>query len=91
MNVKNCMEEFVLERLDRVLQGQHKMCTCQQCRDDITALALNFLPPRYIVTRKGEVYSRSKTLEQQFDIDVIAAITNAAIIVGKTPHHVERE
>jgi competence protein ComFB len=87
MIIKNFMEDLVWSQLDRVLARQRNICTCERCRYDIAALALNFLPPRYVVSDMGETYTKVKSLEQQFTIDIITAITNAAIIVNKVPHH----
>lgn len=81
------MEELVWEQLDKVLTGYQPACKCEKCRYDIAALALNFLPPRYFVTEKGETYTKVKLLEQQFRIDIITAITNAILIVNAAPHH----
>ena len=44
---------------------------------DIASKALNDLPPHYVVTEKGEVYSKINALRQQFEVDVISAITKA--------------
>jgi len=56
---------------------------------DIRAIALNSLPPKYVVTRKGELYTKLSSLQQQFDVDIISAITKAAVIVGRNPRHGE--
>lgn len=87
MEVKNYMELYVWDMLDRVLEKQQNVCKCEQCRYDIVALALNDLPPRYVVSEKGETYTRAKSLEQQFVIDVIAKITQAANVVAQHPRH----
>ncbi len=91
MELKNYMEDLVFQRLDRVISTNPKVCKCEKCRYDIAALALNFLPPRYIVTDKGETYARAKSLEQQFNVDIITAITHAIKIVNSQPHHGETE
>lgn len=87
MEVKNYMELYVWEMLDRVLAKRDDVCKCEICRYDIVALALNDLPPRYVVSQKGETYTKAKTLEQQFMIDVIAKITQAANVVAQHPRH----
>jgi len=84
--MKNYMEEIVLNTMDEILKDI-KMCTCDRCRYDIAAKALNDLPPQYIVTRKGEIYSKINNLKTQFEVDVISAITKAAIIVKRNPNH----
>ncbi|MBR1737050.1 MAG: late competence development ComFB family protein [Firmicutes bacterium] len=41
--------------------------------DDIIADALNRLPVKYVVSRKGELYSKIGTIETQFNVDIISA------------------
>lgn len=84
--LKNYMEEFVLSQLNEVLTDIN-MCKCEKCRMDIAALALNDLPPKYVITEKGELYSKINSLRQQFEVDVIAAITKAAVMVKRSPRH----
>ena len=80
------MEDCVSDIMDSVLQEIHS-CVCERCRYDITAIALNSLIPKYVVTRRGELYTKLNALQQQFDVDIIAAITKAAVIVNRNPHH----
>ena len=91
MELQNYMEILMWQRLDDVLDGHPTICRCEKCRYDIAALAMNFLPPRYVVTDRGQIYTKIKALEQQFTIDIISAITNAATIVNRTPQHHGRE
>lgn len=87
MELKNYMENLVWQYMPNVLEGHTDICGCERCRYDIVALALNFLPPRYVVTEKGQIIAKVRLLEQQFNVDVIAALTNAIIIVKSRPHH----
>ncbi len=87
MQIKNYMEDLVWQRLDEVIASHSNACDCDRCRYDVAALALNFLPPRYVVTEQGATYTRIKSLEQQFNIDIITAITHAIQIVRQCPHH----
>jgi competence protein ComFB len=80
------MEEIVLSAMQDILRDI-KVCTCERCRYDIAAKALNDLPPQYIVTQKGVIYSKINNLKSQFEVDVISAITKAAILVKRNPNH----
>lgn len=84
--IKNYMEEIVYNQMKDVL-GDFNVCTCEKCLMDIAAIALNDLPPKYIVTEKGELYSKINSLKQQFEVDVVAAITKAAVLVKRRPRH----
>ena len=88
--LRNYMENCVQDSLKPVLTAINA-CQCDQCSADIMAIALNSVPPKYVVTRKGELYSKLSTLRQQFDVDIIAAITKAAVIVGRAPRHDENQ
>jgi len=87
--IKNYMEEIVFNQMKDILNDIN-MCTCDKCLLDIAAIALNDLPPKYIVTEKGELYSKINTLGQQFEVDVVAAITKAAVLVKRKPRHNEK-
>ena len=84
--IKNYMEEIVFNQMQEVLNDINA-CTCEKCILDIAAIALNDLPPKYIVSEKGELYSKISALKQQFEVDVIAAITKAAVLVKRRPRH----
>ena len=87
MELKNYMEEVVLQKIDSVIAMYPDCCKCEQCRLDIAALALNNLPPRYVSTHKGDIFVRIQEMEGKNDVDVIQAIAKAIEIVGKNPRH----
>jgi len=84
--MKNYMEVCVQDALLPVLNSINS-CTCDTCIYDVMAISLNSLPPKYVVTRKGQLYTKLTVLQQQFDVDIIYAITKAAVIVGRSPRH----
>lgn len=87
MEVKNVMEVFVQDNLDKVLEGTNSTCRCEVCKADISAFALNHLKPKYVTTDKGEIFSKAAALEPQFYMDVLTAITQAVEVVGKNTRH----
>lgn len=80
------MEDVVSQKLDEMLPGID-MCKCDKCRMDVLAYALNLLSPRYVVTEKGDLYSRVSEFTAQFEIDVEVALTEAIKVVSKNPKH----
>jgi competence protein ComFB len=82
----NIMEEAVVEMLDGVL-SLYDVCKCENCIRDITALALNRLPPRYVVRPSGASLTRFILSREQERADVTAAITQAVEVVSKNPRH----
>lgn len=82
----NVMEELVQGEYDRISDSL-SCCKCENCRNDIIAYALNLLPPKYVVTRKGAVYSKTYILRSQHLTDILAALAKAAKVVGENPRH----
>ena len=87
MLFKNYMEEVVDSTMDEILARDEDICKCERCLMDIKALALNNLPPKYVVTDKGYVYTKVNELVSQFKADIAVAVTNAMKIVRKNPRH----
>ena len=83
---KNIMEDLVEDKLGEMMRSAD-MCCCERCRADVKALALNKLPPRYVVSVCGEVYSRFKELSTQNQVNITAAVSAAIRVVHQYPHH----
>lgn len=83
---KNVMELLVEEKYEKI-KDDLDCCTCAQCRNDVLAYALNQLPSKYVVTPKGEAYSKTFALSVQHDTDIIAALTAGANLVREHPRH----
>ena len=86
LKIKNYMEDCVIDMIEPVLANLG-CCTCEVCKFDIMAIALNSIQPKYVVTKKGQLYTKLYALQQQFDVDIILAITKAAEMVSKNPRH----
>jgi len=87
--LRNYMEEVVNRTLEEILSPRDDVCKCERCKLDIMALALNHLPPKYVVTDMGYIYTKVNELESQFKADVTVAVTNALKIIRKNPRHEE--
>lgn len=86
MESKNIMEELVEKRVDE-LMGMVDMCRCAQCCADVRALALNNLPPRYVVNKKGDVFTRFRAQTNQGQVEIAGAIIRAIEVVRLNPRH----
>ena len=83
---RNLMEDFVLQNLDTVMEAQGS-CTCDACKSDVVAYTLNHLAPHYVATRQGRLVVKLQSYEMQSRADVVAAISEAAMLIAKTPRH----
>ena len=86
LKLRNTMEDVVNKNIDSILNIMN-ICKCEKCRMDIMAISLNDLPAKYVVTETGELYTKVRELEQQFEVNVETAIIKAAIFVTKNPQH----
>ena len=88
MALINTMEQIVELTLKDIMENDTEFCGCPQCVEDVECLALNALPPKYVSTAKGELYSRlSQVMIKQHSIDVHVACLNAIDFVKAHPHH----
>lgn len=87
MKLHNYMEDVVIRMIDLAIEKYPEVCKCRKCRLDIAAIALNNLPPKYIVTERGELFTKVDGMEVQFDVDVLKEVTKAIEIVSKKPKH----
>ena len=85
--LKNYMEIVVDHLLPSMIKVFPNVCQCEQCLNDIRAIALNHLKPQYVVTDQGEVYTRINEMNIQFETDVMKALIDAIAIVSKNPRH----
>ncbi len=86
MELKNMMEMVVDQAITDV-KKHYDFCDCGQCRLDISAIALNKLPPKYVLTSKGESYSRADLLAMQSGLDLLGVVLEAVKVVQKNPRH----
>ena len=86
LHLRNYMEEIVFNVMDEILEDMN-VCSCEKCKMDIASKALNDLKPQYIVTRKGEIFTKIDNLYQQTETDVLSAVAKAAILIKRSPRH----
>lgn len=86
--IKNIMEDIVGECLTEILKDTNiKVCKCQKCISDIMALTLNHVKPKYVSTKKGEIYTRVELQNSQLKVDLMDTIIKSILIVARNPRH----
>jgi competence protein ComFB len=68
--VRQCLKDLQLRQASLVACSEHEL-------NDIIAIALNRLPPRYVATSKGEVLAKTQ-LRSQVESDVFRELSYAA-------------
>ncbi len=87
MKIQNYMEEVVQDELELLLAERNDICKCTKCKLDIMVWALNRLPPKYVITDRGRLYTKLKEQEIQFKADVVKELTKSIDFIGKNPQH----
>ena len=87
----NLMEALVESCFDD-LKPMMDCCTCDQCRNDIIAYALNQLRPKYVSSDKWEIYTKMNAfLTNQPTTDIITAIMSGVNVVRGHERHGQNE
>lgn len=87
LKLVNMMKYLVEQELERMLPHYPDLCRCDKCLLDIQAIALNSLPPHYVVSHMGELWARAENMSIQRQVDIQAALTKAIQIVHERPRH----
>ncbi len=82
----NIAEILAKEKISLVMERM-KVCTCQICVNDVLALALNSLPTKYVTTDAGKQYFQLDIYKNQYETDILAALTKACVRVKASPRH----
>lgn len=86
IRVINVMEEIVSRVISEYNHQRPGFYHCEQCLADIKAIILNRLKPQYVVSEKGELYSKAGTLARQYMSDIYKELSIAIQLVERDPH-----
>ena len=82
----NVMQVLVEEKAPNYIQ-MFGLCSCQRCLEDVKALTLNHLAPKYVVLERGDMVPRLTVYESKFGSDITAQLLQACKLVMERPHH----
>lgn len=86
--LKNFNEYIVDHLIHDILKQYTDICKCDKCILDIKAITLNHMDPKYVVSEKGELFSKMNyQFKQQEIINATKFIVQAIELVSKNPHH----
>lgn len=83
MKLENANYERVILAIERLTAANPKYCQCMRCRLDVTAIALNGLPPKYFISPSSmEIEELASPI-----LMVEASVLYALERVSERPHH----
>jgi len=83
----NFMEDAVKKALEEMLQSEPFKSDPldEKTKLDVLAYTLNHLPPKYVVTEKGHLFTRINELKQQFNTDIVVELSKAISHIKANP------
>jgi hypothetical protein len=88
-SVVNVMDLLVDKNIEKYMK-LCGLCQCPRCVIDVKAVALNNLPPVYVVMREGEVSPRLSVYAGRYQTAVTAQLLRACQTVMDNPRHEAR-
>ena len=85
--VFNIMEEVVIDSVKAMLAVCADVCKCDTCMYNISAIVLNSVPPHYVTTKTGEMYSRAEQLDSASKTQISVEVARAIEKVRSRPLH----
>ena len=79
----NVAELVVDKYVDRYIR-RFDVCTCESCHDDICAITLNRVPPRYKV---NSYITEDDLLDRTLVSATVSELVKAALLVKRNPSH----
>lgn len=90
-SVFNLTKSLAEEMLSSVMKKLEVEET-KENREDVLALALNYLPAKYVTTDEGKQYAKLiEVYRIQYESDVLMALTKACLKVKEKPRALDRE
>lgn len=82
----NIMEDKVLFAINKTAP-ELNCCTCDKCKAELAAYVLNRIPPKYVDTEKGALYTKANHMSADFDMKILLEIAQASATIGKPKGH----
>lgn len=79
----NLAEQLVADRLEAVFE-KFNCCRCDKCRRDVAALALNTIPPQYVVAEPEQLPALLAAAPTK---DIPGALVKAILQIKGNPQH----
>ena len=89
--LRNYTEEAVRVCIERWYPAEDEICQCDDCRLDVSAIMLNDLDPRYVVTDQGALYAQLNDFDPQFKADLQTSMGLAIQTVKGRPRHAREQ
>lgn len=84
------LTKALTEEMLSIVMSKMNIKETRENREDVLALALNYLPAKYVTTDEGRQYSKLiEMYRAQYESDVVTALTKACIKIKDHPRNTE--
>ena len=81
----NAMEQIMSDLLFAYKQALQMSCTCDECLNDVLALVLNRVQPRYVTDDGKIAYVKAEFIDEQQMTTLIVKLAESAKMVSDMP------
>lgn len=85
--LKNIMEDAVMYQINKLLPTMPNICSCENCKLDMAAYALNRLSPQYVRTDTGALFQKLSNHQTQAEVEILTVTVSAINKIGSHPQH----
>lgn len=85
--LKNMMEDAVVYQINKLLPTMPNICSCENCKLDMAAFALNRLSPQYVRTDAGALFQKLNNHQPQAEVEILTVVVSAIEKIGNHPQH----
>ncbi|MFY4775085.1 late competence development ComFB family protein [Metabacillus sp. RGM 3146] len=79
------MEQIMEDLLKRYLDRFQMECICRKCQDDVLALSLNRVKPKYVTKESGVSYVKAAYFDQLEITSLVIILAECAKMVSENP------
>ncbi|TDL78938.1 late competence development ComFB family protein [Peribacillus frigoritolerans] len=83
--VVNAMERIMIDLLYEYMTALQMTCTCEECLNDVLALVLNRVQPRYVTNPEKVAYVKAEFVDKQQMTTLIVNLAECAKMVSDMP------
>jgi competence protein ComFB len=86
--IVNSMEKACEQIIRDMTKHMDGVCTCDVCFENMMCIALNKLPPKYVSSQKGEIFTKiDQQMIAQNKMDIEVAVITAIDFVKEHLRH----
>ncbi|MGG3804428.1 late competence development ComFB family protein [Metabacillus fastidiosus] len=84
--VINAMEKIMRDLFSEYEHKLQMKCTCESCKEDVLAMVLNKVPPKYVTNEEKVMYIKASYVDKQEMTTLLVKLIECAKLVSDNPY-----